>query len=508
MAGEPYGATDLPSLADQGIAAGWPDATIATLHETDGPSDQPRVTVVPNGPYIVTGPVAVQDYLGCPLDLDPVAALCRCGQSAVKPNCDAACIRTGFDDAKDPQRVPDRRDTAVGEQLTVFDNRGICQHSGLCTDRLPSVFHSRSEPFVTASGGRMDEIIRAVRDCPSGALSYAMDDVESRAQVDWNGSREPTILVSKDGPYRLTGSVEVVDETGAPVERAEGASSEHCALCRCGHSQNKPFCSGMHWYVDFSDPLFPEGTIPSIFEWAGGYPALLRLTRLFYERYVPEDELLAPLFADMSADHPQRVARWLGEVFGGPSAYSDTYGGYPRMLSQHRGKGLNEEQRARWAQLLIRSAFDAGLPNDAEFRSAFSSYIEWGSRLAVENSQVDSRPPEHMPMPHWDWSTAAGPPGGRISALAPDEPEQGVAVVLPDADEPVRWSDHVKPLFREKDRRSMLFAFDLWSEDDARRNGPAILERLRAGTMPCDGAWPEDWIAVFARWADQSSQSS
>lgn len=51
----------------------------------------------------------------------------------------------------------------------MLDNRGICQHSGLCTDRLSGVFHARGEPFVTPSGGRLDEIIRAVRDCPSGA---------------------------------------------------------------------------------------------------------------------------------------------------------------------------------------------------------------------------------------------------------------------------------------------------------------------------------------------------
>ena len=127
---------------------------------------------------------------------------------------------------------------------------------------------------------------------------------------------------------------------------------------------------------------------PTMFEWAGGLPALTRMTRLFYEKHVPEDPLLAPLFANMSADHPERVAKWLGEVFGGPHAYSEEYGGYPRMLSQHIGKGLTEEKRARWVTLLIRSSREAGLPNDAEFRSAFQAYIEWGSRLAVENSQT------------------------------------------------------------------------------------------------------------------------
>ena len=91
------------------------------------------------------------------------------------------------------------------------------------------------------------------------------------------------------------------------------------------------------------------------------------------------------------------------------------------MLSQHLAKNLTEEQRSRWVTLLMQSAREAGLPNDAEFASAFRAYLEWGSRLAVENSQTNAKPPQHMPMPHWEWNTAAGPPGSRISALAPDE---------------------------------------------------------------------------------------
>ena len=67
------------------------------------------------------------------------------------------------------------------------------------------------------------------------------------------------------------------------------------------------------------------------------------------------------------------------------------YGGYSRMLSQHLGKCLTEEQRTRWVELLLQSAREAGLPNDAEFRSAFGAYIEWGSRLAVENSQTGAK---------------------------------------------------------------------------------------------------------------------
>src|SRR5262245_64521316 len=145
----------------------------------------------------------------------------------------------------------------------------------------------------------MDEIVAAVRACPSGALSFAIDGHEERDQVDQ--VREPTIEVSKDGPYRITGGIPLEDAEGQPVERNEGASLEHYSLCRCGQSRNKPFCSGMHWTVHFIDPPFPpEDRDPTLFEWAGGFPALLRMTKIFYGKYVPEDPLLAPLFANMS----------------------------------------------------------------------------------------------------------------------------------------------------------------------------------------------------------------
>ena len=101
------------------------------------------------------------NHLGIAAQPAPQLALCRCGASAVKPACDGTCHANGFSDAKDPERVADRRDTYPGQQVTVFDNRGICQHSGYCTDRLPTVFRTDNDPFVAPSGGRMDEIIRA-----------------------------------------------------------------------------------------------------------------------------------------------------------------------------------------------------------------------------------------------------------------------------------------------------------------------------------------------------------
>ena len=146
-------------------------------------------------------------------------------------------------------------------------------------------------------------------------------------------------------------------------------------------------------------------TPPTLYEWAGGMEAFERLTAAFYTR-VREDELLAPLFANMPDDHPHNVATWLAEVFGGPPAYTEEHGGYAHMLSKHIGLAIREEQRARWAQLISLAADDAGLPSDPEFRSAFVAYIEWGTRIALSNSRPGATPPPEAPVPHWGWGVA------------------------------------------------------------------------------------------------------
>lgn len=239
---------------------------------------------------------------------------------------------------------------------------------------------------------------------------------------------------------------------------------------------------------------------PTLFEWAGGFAALLRMTRIFYDKYVPQDPLVGPLFAKMAPDHPERVAAWLSEVFGGPHLYSERYGGYSRMISQHVGKRITEEQRARWVQLLCQSADDAMLPNDPEFRAAFVAYLEWGSRIGKENSQQHASPPPNMPVPRWWWVCNATP-GARTSALAPITLENdSMTTKLPGPDETPSFERHIKGLFRSKDRESMRFAFDLWSHADVTRHADAILHRLQAGSMPCDGAWPPAQVGVFQRW--------
>jgi hemoglobin len=143
------------------------------------------------------------------------------------------------------------------------------------------------------------------------------------------------------------------------------------------------------------------GSVPSLYDWLGGHEALLHLTEAFY-REVLKDELLYPLFAGMDPAHPQHVAVWLGEVFGGPSDYTGSHGGYRHMIRQHLGRGIEEKQRRRWVSLLMDAADEVGLPDDPEFRAAFTSYIEWGTRLAVINSQPGVKEYD-APMPKWNW---------------------------------------------------------------------------------------------------------
>jgi hypothetical protein len=153
---------------------------------------------------------------------------------------------------------------------------------------------------------------------------------------------------------------------------------------------------------------------------------------------------------------------------------------------------LTEEQRGRWVSLLFDAAREAGLPQEAEFQVALRACLDWCSRAGTGDD----------PIPQWSWDTGAGRPAAQASdeAPGPEEPP----VVLPAADEPVNFEAHVKPLFRERDRRSMQFAFDLWSADDVRDHGADILARLQDGSMPCDGTWAPEWVAVFERWLNSA----
>jgi hemoglobin len=150
--------------------------------------------------------------------------------------------------------------------------------------------------------------------------------------------------------------------------------------------------------------------IPTLYEWAGGIEIFERLFRTFYEK-VLKDDLLAELFRHMSPEHTKRVSHFVSEVFGGSKFYTaEDNGSHATMVGKHIGKMLTEEQRQRWFHLLLQTADEIGLKSDPEFRSALVGYLEWGSRIAVINSQLTENPMTHTePMPKWGWGETGGP---------------------------------------------------------------------------------------------------
>jgi len=163
--------------------------------------------------------------------------------SKTKPFCDGTHASIGFADEKTKNPVPDKKETYKGKSITIHDNRGICSHAGFCTNNLPGVFRMGTEPWIDPEGANIEEIKRVIRMCPSGALSYTENETETNEFFD-----EAEIIVSKNGPYYVKGSLEIKD-----VDLGDRASKEHYTLCRCGKSDNKPRCDGAHWYAAFKD---------------------------------------------------------------------------------------------------------------------------------------------------------------------------------------------------------------------------------------------------------------
>ena len=145
---------------------------------------------------------------------------------------------------------------------------------------------------------------------------------------------------------------------------------------------------------------------PTIYQWAGEQAAFERWLNTFYD-LVEQDELIAPLFGGtVSEEHRRHVTLWWCEVMGGPAAYTERHGGYEHMLAKHRDLQITDEMRLRFVTLLSRAADEARLPADPEFRAAPMGYAEWGTRLAMHNSQPGAEVTEHAPVPRWGWGVA------------------------------------------------------------------------------------------------------
>jgi CDGSH-type Zn-finger protein len=210
----------------------------------------PKIAVLPDGPYYLLNnpePAPVPNLRRASGDACITAAgvaLCRCGGSKNKPFCDGTHGRIGFSGANTADAAKNRRKAYAGKKITILDNRALCSHAAFCTDELKAVFRHHDQPWIDPDGAAVEEIIATIRKCPSGALSYAIDGKEAPPP-----QRAPLVTVTDNGPYAVTGGIELLG-----VRMGEGASKEHYTLCRCGESKNKPFCDGSHWDAGFRDP--------------------------------------------------------------------------------------------------------------------------------------------------------------------------------------------------------------------------------------------------------------
>ena len=137
--------------------------------------------------------------------------------------------------------------------------------------------------------------------------------------------------------------------------------------------------------------------IPSLCEWAGGPEVLLRLITRFYEK-VPNDPILAPVFAGMNPQHARHVAAFIAEVFGGEKSYTSEGGSHAAMIGRHLGRRLKEEQRKRWISLMLETADEIGLPVDPEFRR-LSSGILSGARALQSSTRRMALYPRRVVLP-------------------------------------------------------------------------------------------------------------
>lgn len=170
----------------------------------------------------------LQTSNGTPLSNIGGTALRRCGASKNKPFCDGTHGAIGFlSDNKviqeNGQISKDKKKSYTGKNIIIHDNRRICSHSGECANNLSSVFRLDVKPWIDPNGPTAEEIMLIIRKCPSGALSYSIEGTEHDDQKE----RDPMITVSKNGPYLITGGVDLI---GDNIQWADRFSKEHYTL--------------------------------------------------------------------------------------------------------------------------------------------------------------------------------------------------------------------------------------------------------------------------------------
>jgi hemoglobin len=143
--------------------------------------------------------------------------------------------------------------------------------------------------------------------------------------------------------------------------------------------------------------------IATLFEHAGGEAALHELEEIFYAK-VLADPVLRPLFGTGQPHHVEHLTWFTAESFGGPPRFTEELG-FPHLVDVHRGLEIDDEQRQRFESLYLESLEQSGLPNDRPFREAVREHVEFGAKVAQQNSRAKSDS-ELYPLdavPRWTW---------------------------------------------------------------------------------------------------------
>jgi uncharacterized Fe-S cluster protein YjdI len=126
--------------------------------------------------------------------------------------------------------------------VTIVWKPELCIHSGICAKGLPDVFRPKVRPWIRVEKGSTDELINQVKRCPSGALSYVLNEAkEEKVEVV-----QTKVEVLENGPLLVYGTLKIVGKDGT-----EDVKNKTTAFCRCGASDNKPYCDGTHVKKNF-----------------------------------------------------------------------------------------------------------------------------------------------------------------------------------------------------------------------------------------------------------------
>src|SRR6201996_5017669 len=126
----------------------------------------------------------------------------------------------------------------------------------------------------------------------------------------------------------------------------------------------------------------------TLYEHAGGEPGLHRLEQLFYEKALA-DPVLSALFTHRVPTHVDHLTWFTAESFGGPDRFTQELG-FRHLIDVHRGLHITEEQRQRFVELYLAALDAVGLPDDRPFREAVESHVEFGTRVAMQNSNAET----------------------------------------------------------------------------------------------------------------------